>query len=148
MPGPAPKDPSRRARRNKDPHPISHIRAADPSPQPGLPTHVEWHPATVEWWRVWKDAPQVEHFTVTDWQAALATARIHTAFWTKPTALLATELRQREVNMGATIGDRLKLRMQEADADEKDAKRTAPSSRSRRGGSLHSLEQPDAVETA
>jgi hypothetical protein len=147
-----PKDPSRRARTNKDPHPVSPLRPGPPAKQPPLPRCIDWHPVTRAWWKTWRDAPQAEHFTTTDWAFAYSTAVIHHNFWSKQAWTLAAELRLRESKMGATIEDRLRLRMQAADADEKDAKRTEPtaSSRSRRGGTLHSLEaaDPDAVETA
>ena len=132
--GPAPKDPSRRARGNRDPVPSTSIRFVG-ADQPPLPDGFEWHPRTVEWWAMWRDAPQAEHFMATDWSFLLDTALMHDAMWSKGQWTLAAEVRLRVAKYGATPEDRARLRMTFADADEKDAKRTSapPSSRDRFG---------------
>lgn len=123
--GPAPKDPARRARRNKDTVPTSTIQFVR-AEQPELPDGIEWHPRTVEWWAMWAESPQAEHFMASDWDFLLDTALMHHAMWSKGQWTLAAEVRLRVAKFGATPEDRARLRMHFADADEKDAKRREP----------------------
>jgi hypothetical protein len=119
--GPAPKDPSKRARTNADPIPATKL-AFVPGEQPELPVLTDgfWHPMTREWWKVWGDAAQADTFTETDWMVLLETALLHHMFWNGDMKV-AGELRLRVA--GATPEDRARLRMVFADADEKDMKR-------------------------
>lgn len=119
--GPAPKDPSQRARRNKDPNPTIRLQfqACDP---PDLPAGYDWHPQTVAWWQIWKDSPMAEVMGPTDWSYLLDTALMHHAMWEKGQWTLAAEVRLRVAQFGATPADRMRLRMQWADADDRDAK--------------------------
>lgn len=120
--GPVPKDPATRARRNKDPIGTTVLQFV-PGEQPSLPTgDWDWHPQTVDWWRVWRDSAQANLFTETDWNVLLDTAVLHTRFW-QGDMTVAGELRLRVAKFGATPEDRARLRMVFADADEKDAKR-------------------------
>lgn len=136
--GPAPKDPKRRARTNADPVPTTVLRF-EGAEAPELPDGYDWGERTREWFRVWRDSPQAEHFGSTDWDFLLDTALVHAEFWAGNTAVGA-ELRLRVSKFGATPEDRARLRMQFAQADEADAKRpnTPASSRERRG-TLHAL---------
>jgi hypothetical protein len=145
--GPAPKDPNKRARTNKDPHALR-IITAEPAPQPELPefdVQVEvdgelvsqsftWPTRTREWWQMWADSPLSDDFTSTDWSELLDTALLHARFWNGDHKV-APELRLRVAKFGATPEDRARLRIQFAQADEADEKRAAPksSSRQRRG---------------
>lgn len=143
--GPAPKDPSRRARGNKDPIPTTTIRFV-PGEQPPLPEGFPWHQRTVEWWAMWRDAPQAEHFMASDWDFLLDTAVLHTAMW-EGNASAAAELRLRVAKFGQTPEDRARLRYSVATADEKDAKlaRTSRTHESkRRYGDLRILPTVDA----
>lgn len=141
--GPAPKDPARRARTNKDPMALRVI-TAEPVSQPDLPTFeiesdgelVEhsWPARTLQWWQMWADSPLSADFTSTDWSELLDTARLHALFWMGRTSV-ASELRLRVAKFGATPEDRARLRITFAQADEAEEKRpSAPSSRARRGG--------------
>ena len=132
--GPAPKDPSRRARTNKDPVPLRVI-TAEPVAQPELPdfdVQVEvdgelvsrsfrWPARTREWWQMWADSPLSAEFTSTDWSELLDTARLHASYWMGDTRL-AGELRLRTAKFGATPEDRARLRIQFAAADEAEGK--------------------------
>ena len=81
--GPPPKDPSKRARANKEPIPLRVIEA-DPVEQPELPTfeievsgelvEFTWPARTREWWQMWADSPLSAEFTSTDWSELLDTA--------------------------------------------------------------------------
>ncbi len=137
--GPAPKDPSKRVRRNADPvggRVISILRS-----QPGqlpadlLPDGDVWHPATLRWWQRWVESPLAADLPEVDWSELEATAVLHHEFMQKRTFTLASELRLRMQKYGATPEDRARLRITVADADEKDGKRQDPgkSSRARRG---------------
>lgn len=120
--GPAPKDPNRRARGNRDPVPATLLRF-EPAHQPSLPGGAsKWPERTRDWWNVWGSSPQSEHFTATDWEFLLETALLHAKFWAGDMSV-ASELRLRVAKMGATPEDRARLRMMFADADEKDSKR-------------------------
>lgn len=137
--GPAPKDPNKRARRNKDPQPFKVIQV-DPTAQPELPDfdvtvkqdgelvseRFEWPERTRAWWRMWADSPLSEDFTSTDWNELLDTALLHAKFWGGNMGV-AAELRLRVAKFGATPEDRARLRIQFAAADQADAKRKPPS---------------------
>jgi hypothetical protein len=142
--GPQPKDPNRRARRNKDAVALRVIHA-EPVPQPDLPdfeiekdgklVEFVWPSRTVEWWRMWGDSPLSSEFTATDWSELLDTAVIHARFW-RGDVRLAGELRLRVAKFGATPEDRARLRITFAQADEAEDRRGGSgrgSSRDRRG---------------
>lgn len=141
--GPAPKDPSRRARQNKDPHAQTILRFEQAEP-PDLPTfqigkdgdlvEYQWPQRTLDWWEMWKASPQAEHFSSTDWDFLLDTAVVHARLWSGEMSA-AGELRLRVAKFGATPEDRARLRMQFAQADEADGRRPegGRSARERRG---------------
>lgn len=146
--GPAPKDPSKRVRRNGDPIPLRVVEI-EPTPQPELPefdvqvkvdgelqsVRFEWPARTREWWRMWAESPLSAEFTETDWSELLDTARLHAAFWSGQLSA-AGELRLRVAKFGATPEDRARLRIQFAAADEAESKSSRPrggSARERRG---------------
>ncbi|MFC9769263.1 hypothetical protein [Rhodococcus jostii] len=132
--GPQPKDPSKRARSNSDPMGMRIIHA-DPMAQPVLPELMPsgepWPAQTRLWWGMWADSPLSEDFTSTDWSELLDSAVLHGAFWSGETKH-AAELRLRVAKFGATPEDRARLRIQFAQADEADSKRTSTSSTSAR----------------
>ena len=136
--GPQPKDPGRRARANKDAVPTTTLRFVS-GEQPDLPEDIDWHPRTVAWWAMWRDSPQADHFMATDWDFLLDTALMHSAMWSKSQWTLAAEVRLRVAKYGATPEDRARLRMQFAEADEKDAKRPDRAPARERRGTLVSL---------
>lgn len=139
--GPAPKDPSKRARRNADPIATTTLRF-ERAEDPGLPEALADDPMLQVWWETWANSPQAEHFGSTDWLFLTETAFIAAAFYAGDLKV-ASELRQRVAKFGATPEDRARLRMQFAQADEADAKRP-PVARSReRRGTLHALPSAD-----
>ncbi|MER6598969.1 hypothetical protein [Streptomyces parvus] len=147
--GPAPKD--RKARRNKDTVPQTVLRW-ERAEAPELPDfHVErdgelvefvWPARTREWWQMWRDSPQADHFGSSDWQFLLDTALIHARLW-RGEVSAAPELRLRVAAFGATPADRARLRMVFAEADDADQGRGSsggPSARERYGSArLRSL---------
>ena len=146
--GPPPKDPKRRARKNSDPVPQTVLRH-EVAEAPALPDfRVErdgelvefvWPERTREWWQMWEESPQAEHFGSTDWEFLLDTALIHAKVWRGDLSALP-ELRLRVAKFGATMEDRARLRMVFAAADEADAKRPAGGQSAReRYGRLRAL---------
>lgn len=137
--GPAPKDPSKRVRRNVDSVPGKVIPITGSRPQTRLPADLlpdgeEWHPATIRWWQRWATSPLAANLPEVDWSELEATAVLHHEFMRKRSFTLASELRLRMQKYGATPEDRARLRITVADADEKDDRREKrSSSRERRG---------------
>lgn len=123
--GPMPKDPSRRARTNKDPVAMKIVESA-PTPQPDLPEIMPggdpWPAQTLSWWKMWGDDPLSDDFRDTDWSELMDAAAIHGAYWSGELKF-AGELRLRMAKFGATQEDRARLRIQYAAADEADEKR-------------------------
>ncbi|MGW1553654.1 phage terminase small subunit [Streptomyces sp. NPDC002346] len=119
--GPAPKDPSKRRRRNAaDPETV--IVPDDELRGPELPEGVlgvntktgeltEWHPMTLLWWNEWRTSPQAQTFTGTDWSFLVDTALMHHAMWEKGQWTLAAEVRLRAAKFGATPEDRARLKL-------------------------------------
>lgn len=139
MASPVPKDPAKRARRNKDVAPVRYIAPAQTVVQPELPEfEVErtakngepymvpfsWPAATRDWWAMLAHHPLVDEFFAADWSYLLDTALIHAAFW-KGDLKLAGEIRLREAKYGFTPEDRAKLRIFSAGAVEGEVKAAA-----------------------
>lgn len=134
--GPAPKPDGRRARRNKEDHQTTILRfeQCEQPDLPELPGGEEWCPQTRDWWKMWDESPQSELFTITDWDFLKDTALVHHAVWGYMNLEKLPELRIRVAKFGATMEDRARLRIQFAEADEKDARRpesSRPSARER-----------------
>jgi hypothetical protein len=123
--GPAPKDPSRRARTNADPHPsiVLEFRPSDQPDLPPAPGDADWHPMARKWWDMWSKSAQAETFTESDWLFILDTVLMEQAMWADGELKWAAEVRLRVAKFGATLEDRARLRMVFADADAKDSKR-------------------------
>lgn len=149
--GPAPKDPRKRARANKDPIPtrIVEVDGIEPPELPDdlLPGGDEWHPATMRWWRTWCESPLAADLPAVDWAEFELLAVLHHEFMRKRTFTLASELRLRIAKFGATPEDRARLRIQIADADARDARRPqAPPASRERFGDLRVLRPKDGEE--
>lgn len=121
--GAAPKDPARRARTNKDPNPTITLPFQS-CEAPELPVDYPWHPQTKRWWETWRQSPMAAIMGPTDWDFLLDTALMHHALWDGGHWTVAAELRLRVAKFGATPEDRLRLRLQWADADGADSRRS------------------------
>lgn len=149
--GPPPKDPSQRARGNKDPIQGFKIRF-EAGKQPQLPRRMPlglpWPARTRVWWKMWAQSALAESFTANDWSELLDTAVLHGMYW-HGDLKAASELRLRVANFGATPADRARLRISFADADEKDARRSPakPNGAKERYGKLRVVADltPEAV---
>lgn len=132
--GPTPKAPGKRAGHSKDVVPIRElpmIRAEQPElPEFEIIRYVKdeesgesfpekvpyvWSPLTLEWWQMWAESALAPDFTATDWSELRDTAFLHSEFW-QGNHKLASELRLRTAKFGATPEDRLRLRIQFAEA--------------------------------
>lgn len=87
---------------------------------PDLPKDKPWHPETREWWDTWRRHPIAPMLEETDWNTLKRTAILHSEFWfgtLPPTQQVsfAAEIRRVETMYGATVEDRLKLRMKFAE---------------------------------
>lgn len=148
--GPAPKEASKRVRRNKDVVPLRVVEV-EPAVKPVLPEFslqvesdgeltsqkFEWPEATRQWWDALDLHPLAHEFIETDWSYLLDTARLHAAFW-QGDLKLGPELRLREAKYGFTPEDRLRLRIQFTQAAEgedrlKRRKELGGDARARRG---------------
>lgn len=109
--GAPPKPAGQRRRRNADPFPQRRVEVDGEVRGPELPDEVEWHPRTVAWWGTWRRSPQAQQFTDTDWDFLLDTALMHHTMWSKEKWEFAAELRLRAAKLGATVEDRLRLRL-------------------------------------
>ncbi|MET0716401.1 MAG: hypothetical protein ABWY57_15960 [Mycetocola sp.] len=160
--GPPPKDPSKRARKNKDVIPLR-IVEIQPVEQPDLPSFTvmvtiadelvvqefEWPSMTRDWWAMLAHHPLSAEFIETDWAYLMETARLHAEFWMGKLNL-AAELRLREAKYGFTPEDRARLRLQFALATTAEVSAAAKVQRSRDRFAgmkvLEELEQPDELE--
>lgn len=120
-PGPAPKDPSVRVRRNKDTAPHMQITFV-PGVQPELPDGFPWPDRTREWWATWGASPLAEHMMAVDWQVLLAGALVHSQVWGAHDLFNLGRLIAIEKDFGATFTARLQLRIQAEAADEVESK--------------------------
>jgi len=109
--GPAPKPVLQRESRTQARNDSALKLSADGTTRgPDLPEG-DWHPRTVEWWANWRTSAQAQVMTTTDWDSMLETALMHSALW-KGDLKAAPELRLRVAKFGATLEDRMRLKMQ------------------------------------
>lgn len=113
MPGPPPKDPKIRQRRNRVTTQATLARDAKrrryaprlPDRGPGLP----WHPLTRAWWSdVWH-SPMAEQYLEADKHALYRLAVLVDLFWREPSKELAGEIRLEQQAFGLTPIDRRRL---------------------------------------
>lgn len=87
----------------------------DPDYWDGEPQREEWHPQTVRWWQNWRESPQAaKMLTAPDWDYLLDTALLHHQMWVSggKNSERAAEIRLRVATFGATVADRLRLRLE------------------------------------
>jgi hypothetical protein len=99
-----------------------------PLPLGILPDGEDWHPMTVQWWDTWRTSAQAMKFADTDWNELLSAALLHHQLWVYGRTTAAAELRARVTRLGATISDRIALRMNLVMPGDEDRELTAPSS--------------------
>ena len=110
MPGPLPKDPQLRQRRNKA---TTRTTLEATAPQrgraPRLPRTREWREETRRWWRdVWH-SPMAAEYLDADVHGLYRLAVLVDEFWAEPTPKLAGEIRLQQQAFGLTPLDRRRL---------------------------------------
>jgi len=131
MPGPPPKDPKIRQRRNRVA--TSATLEGDGRRRkyaPRLPARDDdgqsWHKLTVAWWRdVWH-SPMAAQFLEADKHALYRLAMLVDLFWAKPAKDLAAEIRLEQQAFGLTPIDRRRLQWTVEQEEARARTRTAP----------------------
>jgi hypothetical protein len=122
MPGPLPKDPSVRQRRNK-----STTRAMLPAEAlprqrkpklPDLPGGEEWHPMAKRFWAVVWSSPMSYEFLRADEPALFRLVMLVDSFWKTRKLEVAREIRMLEREFGLTPLSRRRLEWTVAQAEE------------------------------
>lgn len=112
MPGPLPKDPALRQRRNKQStRALLPAESAPIAERPGLParTGVTWHPLAEQWWAdVWS-SPQCHEFLRADLGALYRLVHLVDLWWKSGQMKLAVEIRLMEREFGLTPLSRRRL---------------------------------------
>ncbi len=145
MPGPAPKDPSVRARRNQQ-STAATLKLVHDVVEPPLPTRL-WHEQTRAWWRdIWA-SPMAPEFIKADIHGLYALALLVDDLWrTEDPKLrkeLAAEIRQQRMAFGLTPLDRRRLQWQIEQTEEAQAKGTR-----RRAATPKAVNKADDPRTA
>jgi hypothetical protein len=126
MPGPDPKHPSVRNRRNRTTT-ASTLRVVHDVQEPDLPAQ-DWHPLTLRWWSdVWA-SPMAPEYDPSDLHGLFMLAVLVNAFWTAPSPALAAEIRLQRQCFGLTPIDRRRLQWEierTEEAQDKGARRRA-----------------------
>ena len=131
MPGPAPKPPGLRQRRNRASTKATLPTEAKAAKQkiPPLPQRKgNWHERVIVWWEsIWR-SPMATEYLEPDKQGLILLAYLQQSFWTarsnKDRFRFAAEIRQQEVRFGLTPIDRRRLQW-EVEKGESAAVRTA-----------------------
>jgi hypothetical protein len=124
MPGPAPKDSSTRARRNKTS--TAAVLSRDPKLiVPELPMDYPWHGMTVRWWNDIWSSPMAPEYDDSDQHGLFMLAILVDDFWTadKPSGrtALAAEIRQQSQRFGLSPIDRRRLQWEIERAEDAQA---------------------------
>lgn len=103
MPGPAPKDSSTRARRNKTS--TAALIAVDPALKaPILPDGYDWHPMTVRWWNdIWA-SPMAPEYVSSDSNGMFRVAMLVNDFWLADNPKTRAEMQIRLEKADADFG--------------------------------------------
>lgn len=117
MPGPAPKHPSTRARRNKTPGART-LAPVDPKTitVPDLPPIREWHPRTIAKWEAVHLSPMFPEYDESDIEGLIALAILWDTYWravdeghSRTIKDFAAEIRMNEQRYGLSPIDRRRL---------------------------------------
>lgn len=134
MPGPTPKDPSTRQRRNRTTT-AAVLRAVPDAYVPELPKRGGWHEMTVAWWNDLWTSPMAPEFDASDMHGLYQLALLIDDFWLSESVAdrikLASELRQQSQRFGLSPIDRRRLQWEierTEEAQEKGARRRSSAS--------------------
>lgn len=115
--------PSENPRRRNE-QPAGHLEGSEseiPAKLKKLPDRANKTAFTQLWWDTWVNSPQSELFFATDWMVLQRTSMLVDAFVRKPGHYIAAEIRQNESLLGATVMDRMRLRMKPKEDKDPDA---------------------------
>lgn len=137
MPGPLPKDPAVRQRRNR----TSTAAVLSPEGETALPVpelpkrgRRKWHELTIAWWAdVWA-SPMAPEFLRADIHGLYLLADLIDTYWRKPNAKLAGEIRQQRQCFGLTPIDRRRLQWEVQRVESTERRRPHAASRQRVAG--------------
>jgi hypothetical protein len=129
MPGPAPKDPKLRQRRNTA---VSAVTIVDEKPLADIPElprrRRKWRPETVVWWNDIWHSPMCGEYIKSDIHQLYILADLIDQYWRQsatkegPSATLATEIRLQRQCFGMTPIDRRRLEWTVEKAEDANAK--------------------------
>jgi hypothetical protein len=74
-----------------------------------------YQPETVEWYETWRRSPQAQLFQATDWMTLRRLARLYDDDIRRGSAAAKSEIRLAEEKWGATVADRLRLKIRVED---------------------------------
>lgn len=78
---------------------------------PELRGNITYSPETLAWYDTWRRSPQAALFEATDWSRLQLLAPIVEKHFLNPSAAAMGEIRQNEERLGATVADRIRLRV-------------------------------------
>ena len=147
MPGPVPKNPALRQRRNKSATRAELTTDEEPRKRaPQLPRGREWHRLTRAWWReVWR-SPMAEEFLASDVHGLYILAELVDQFWMMPATGLATEIRLQRQCFGLTPIDRRRLQWEVTRAEDATKRRGQRKVRQAQDGEIDPREALRAVK--
>lgn len=130
MPGPAPKNPATRQRRNRKPtaSSLAAAVAASPRPIPDRDDGASWHPQALALWTEAWASPMADEYLEADIPGLLVLIDLTHLYWQKPSAKTAAELRQQRIAYGLDPMARRKLQWEVARAKEAERRTASPAS--------------------
>lgn len=110
MPGPPPNEHKRR--RNADTYAGLHTTVVDDGELTGPALEgASWSAAARAYWDIWRRSPMAKAFLDTDWARLRMVLLLVEDYLRAPTAQKLTAIQRNEASLGATVADRLRLRM-------------------------------------
>ncbi|TDZ92149.1 hypothetical protein CCUG60885_04263 [Mycobacteroides salmoniphilum] len=144
MPGPVPKDPSVRARRNKST--TKAVLSADHDVEaPEMPDDIAWHSMTRRWWADIWSSPMAPEYAESDINGLLRVAMLYNDFWLSETpkerAEIQVRLEKADADYGTNPMARRRLEWQIEQAEDSKSK-----GQRRRGTSQPAQPKPPSGE--
>jgi len=126
MPGPPPKSPATRQRRNRN-STATTLVATIATTVPSLPPERDWHPQTKCWWQDTWSSPMASEFLEADAHGLFRLALLIDDYWIADTPTqrrnLAAEIRLQGQGYGLSPLDRRRLQWQVEQVEERKAAR-------------------------
>lgn len=132
MPGPPPKNPATRQRRNRKPSAaaLSAAPSARNRPLPARDDGSAWHPQAIALWIEAWASPMADEYLEADIPGLLILVDLTHLYWSRPSAKTASELRQQRIAYGLDPMARRRLQWEVARAEAvRQPKSTTPTKR-------------------